>query len=277
MEKKLIDPSTQLLLTSATIPHGLNSILSNLLGESSRLKTINTNKINKIMFHVPQKFIRTNGVQRQELLLDILRKELNHASKKRTIMIFAHRIITAAYVHKFLIENNIPNDLLIKTISNTQRENVVSRFLNGDVRILCCTDIASRGWDTLNVNHVINYEMPKFISDYVHRIGRVGRLNKGARSNDGKVTNFITNRYEVDLVWNIEKSVRLNCELDNVNANVKKFYKNMYAEEFEQNSYAINREKLDLFKINKESKGDNCSDENDSNTFSKDYKQTFKN
>ena len=116
---------------------------------------------------------------------------------------------------------------------------MVSKFLNGDVRILCCTDIASRGWDTINVNHVINYEMPQFIADYLHRIGRVGRLNKGVRC-DGKVTSLVTKRHEVDLIWNIEKSVRLNCELDNVNANVKRFYKNMYAGEFEEHPSSSN-------------------------------------
>jgi superfamily II DNA/RNA helicase len=247
MEKKLIEPSTQLLLTSATIPRELKNILGNLVGENTHLKTISTNKINKIIFHVPQKFIRTNGVQRRDLLLEILRKELNHVSKKRTVMIFSHRIITAAFVHKFLIENNIPNELLIKTINNTQREHVVSNFFSGDVRILCCTDIASRGLDTLNVQHVINFEMPKFISDYLHRIGRVGRLKNGVRA-DGKVTNFVTNKHEVDLVWNIEKSVRLNCELENVNANVKQFYKKLYGDEFRQDSSKSNREKLNLFK-----------------------------
>ena len=251
MEEKLTEPCTQLLFTSATIPQGLRGILEGILDEHTHLKTINTHKINKLMFHVPQKFIRTTAIKRNEMLLEILRKELSHESKKRTIMIFSHRTITTAFVHKFLLENNIQNEILIKNINNMRRESVVSKFMDGDVRILCCTDIASRGWDTLNVNHVINFEVPTFISDYLHRIGRVGRLINGSRTN-GKVTTFVTSKHEVDLIWNIEKSVRLNCELDNVNANVKRFYKKIYADEFEQTPSASlnNKDKLNLHVTN---------------------------
>ena len=175
------------------------------------------------MFHVPQKFIRTNGTKRVDLLLELVRKELSKANGKRTIMIFSHRTSTAAFVSKLLKENNIECELLIKTLTNAQRETVVSKFFKGETRILCCTDIASRGWDTLHVNHVINFEMPQFISDYLHRVGRVGRLNHRKHGgSDALVTNFITKRYEVDLVWNIERSVRLGVNLDNVDANIKR-------------------------------------------------------
>lgn len=49
--------------------------------------------------------------------------------------------------------------------------------IQGETRVLCATDIASRGWDTVHVNHVINFDIPHFIADYIHRAGRVGRLN----------------------------------------------------------------------------------------------------
>ena len=53
----------------------------------------------------------------------------------------------------------------------------------------------------------------------------MGRLNSGS---NGCITNYVTQKYEVDLVMNIEKSVRLNQELNNVNANVKRFYKKFH-------------------------------------------------
>ena len=247
MEKKLKDQSTQLLFTSATIPRGLKTILADVIDCNTELKIINTSKVNKLMFHVPQKFIRTNATKRKELLLQLLSKEMKGGhNKHNSIMIFSHRTNTAAFVHKFLTENNIENELLIKTLSNEQRAKVVRRFFAGEIRVLVCTDIASRGWDTMHVNHVVNFEMPKFIADYMHRIGRVGRLNHGTRTN-GLVTNYVTSKFEVDLVWNIEKSVRLNRELDNVNANVKRFYNNMYGNE---NSFqeTAPRGKFNLFK-----------------------------
>lgn len=52
-------------------------------------------------------------------------------------------------------------------------------FRDNRVRILIATDVASRGLDVRDINYVINYDMPKVIEDYVHRIGRTGRA--GAR------------------------------------------------------------------------------------------------
>lgn len=48
-------------------------------------------------------------------------------------------------------------------------------FKAGSCRILCATDVASRGLDIKNVTFVINYDMTKNIEDYIHRIGRTGR------------------------------------------------------------------------------------------------------
>lgn len=49
--------------------------------------------------------------------------------------------------------------------------------------------------------HIINYEFPCYIADYIHRCGRTGRLNAGM---DGKVTNFVSTDNEVELVQKIE-------------------------------------------------------------------------
>ena len=51
----------------------------------------------------------------------------------------------------------------------------IGRIKDGKVKILCATDVASRGLDISNVTHVINYDVPQHSEDYVHRIGRTGR------------------------------------------------------------------------------------------------------
>ncbi|RNA13027.1 putative ATP-dependent RNA helicase DDX28 [Brachionus plicatilis] len=225
LQQNLKDPSVQLLFVSATVPRDLKNILIDLIDCESSLKSISTNKINRLMLHVPQKFIRTNGTKRSQQLLELIQKDLNNKNLKRTIMIFTYRAKTAVYVHKYLKENNIDCELLTKQLNNLQREQVV-------VRVLVCTDIASRGWDTIHVNHVVNFEMPQYIADYLHRVGRVGRINSHKHAGSaGLVTNFIINRFEVDLVWNIERSLRLETELHNVNANVKRLYKYSYLNE----------------------------------------------
>ena len=224
-EIRLMEPSTQLLFVSATVPRDIKNILEGLIDCESELKTINSNRSNRLMLHVTQRFLRLSADKRREHLLEMLKKELEHSITKRTFMIFTNRTTTAFYVYKFLGENNIQCSLLTKDAESLIREAVVNRFLNGDIRVLVCTDIASRGWDTVHVNHVVNFEMPDFISDYLHRLGRVGRLNcsKFGGSN-AVVTNYVTKAYQADLVQNIERSVRFEAELHNVNANAKRFF-----------------------------------------------------
>ena len=55
------------------------------------------------------------------------------------------------------------------------RNRTLTKLRHGDVKILVATDVAARGIDVLGISHVINYDLPKFAEDYVHRIGRTGR------------------------------------------------------------------------------------------------------
>jgi superfamily II DNA/RNA helicase len=70
---------------------------------------------------------------------------------------------------------------------------------NGNVRILVATDVAARGLDVRGISHVINFDLPKFAEDYVHRIGRTGR---GGSS--GIAISFASNR-DAQLLKRIER------------------------------------------------------------------------
>ena len=67
-----------------------------------------------------------------------------------------------------------------------EREEALKLFKSGRLPILVATDVAARGLDIPNVNHVINYDLPSNIDDYVHRIGRTGRAG-----NSGTATAFV--------------------------------------------------------------------------------------
>ena len=57
------------------------------------------------------------------------------------------------------------------------RNRTLTKLRHGDVKVLVATDVAARGIDVQGISHVINYDLPKFAEDYVHRIGRTGRAN----------------------------------------------------------------------------------------------------
>ena len=59
-----------------------------------------------------------------------------------------------------------------------ERERALKNFRTGRTRILVATDVAARGLDIPHVTHVINFDLPTDIDDYVHRIGRTGRAGK---------------------------------------------------------------------------------------------------
>lgn len=63
-----------------------------------------------------------------------------------------------------------------------QRERALKEFKSGEMTILVATDVASRGLDIPNVAAVVNYDTPKDIDAYVHRIGRTGRIGKSGKS-----------------------------------------------------------------------------------------------
>jgi len=58
------------------------------------------------------------------------------------------------------------------------RDKALAQFKTGKIKILVATDVASRGLDIPDVELVINYDFPKQIEDYIHRIGRTGRAGK---------------------------------------------------------------------------------------------------
>ncbi|KAG8639283.1 DEAD-box ATP-dependent RNA helicase 52B isoform X2 [Manihot esculenta] len=67
-------------------------------------------------------------------------------------------------------------------IHGKERERALKSFKSGATPILVATDVASRGLDIPHVSHVINFDLPKDIDDYVHRIGRTGRAGKSGQA-----------------------------------------------------------------------------------------------
>ena len=70
-----------------------------------------------------------------------------------------------------------------------ERDKSYTAFKAGEKQILVATDVASRGLDIADVAFVVNYDCPKEIQDYVHRIGRTGRVGR-----NGTAITFYNNR-----------------------------------------------------------------------------------
>ena len=55
-------------------------------------------------------------------------------------------------------------------------------YKKGETKLLCATDLASRGLDVSDITVVINYDFPKYFDDYIHRIGRTGRAGRKGKA-----------------------------------------------------------------------------------------------
>ena len=84
------------------------------------------------------------------------------------------------------------------------REQAIDGFKSGEFEILVATDIAGRGIDIQGVEHVINYDMPKDIESYTHRIGRTGRAGR-----KGVATTFVTGEgLEENVLWDLAQMLK---------------------------------------------------------------------
>src|SRR6476620_12123211 len=77
------------------------------------------------------------------------------------------------------MNRKVPNAAVIHgDLPQSQREKIMAAFRTGEIKYLIATDVMSRGIDVNDLSHVINYDLPMDIENYVHRIGRTGRIGK---------------------------------------------------------------------------------------------------
>ncbi|XP_042879794.1 probable ATP-dependent RNA helicase DDX28 [Penaeus japonicus] len=205
----------QLTLVSATTPRSLKTILDPIVDMDSVVR-ISTPYLHHIMPHIPQKFIRINHLTKAEKLLELAK---NDAKKGVPFIVFSNSSKTSDWVSLYLNENDIPCVNLNGNMAAAVRDGRFEAFQSGQALGLSCTDLTSRGLDTVRAGHIINFEFPKYMADYIHRCGRTGRVGSHIT---GHVTNFVHRPQEVELVQKIEYAARKREDLPNVNANIKR-------------------------------------------------------
>jgi ATP-dependent RNA helicase RhlE len=94
-----------------------------------------------------------------------------------TVLVFTRTKHGADRVAKRLVRDGISTATLHSNRSQNQRLKALHDFKSGAVRVLVATDIAARGIDVDGISHVVNFDFPPHVEDYVHRIGRTGRAN----------------------------------------------------------------------------------------------------
>ena len=113
---------------------------------------------------------------------EILRNEL----RDEKTLIFCRTQVGVDRLVRRLQRGRLPVQPIHGGMRQGQRESVMRAFKSGDLKILVATNVASRGIDVPEISHVINYDMPGNLEEYIHRIGRTGRIG-----NAGKAVTFV--------------------------------------------------------------------------------------
>ncbi|GAB2300521.1 DEAD-box ATP-dependent RNA helicase 36 [Dionaea muscipula] len=142
----------------------------------------------------------------------------------RSAIIFVSKCRTCHLLNLLLEELDQDIAALHSFKSQALRLSALHRFKSGQVPILLATDVANRGLDIPSVDLVINYDLPRYPRDYVHRVGRTARAGRG-----GVALSFVTQN-DVDLIHEIEAVIgkqldEFECKENEVLADITKVYK----------------------------------------------------
>jgi ATP-dependent RNA helicase DDX3X len=113
---------------------------------------------------IQQTVLQVEGREKRRRLVDLL-TELG----RQRVLIFVGTKRTADELDDYLFQNKFPCTSIHGDRSQIQRENALDSFKRAKTPILVATDVAARGLDIPAVSHVVVYDMPNNIDDYVHR------------------------------------------------------------------------------------------------------------
>ncbi|NXV49798.1 DDX28 helicase, partial [Uria aalge] len=204
---------TQVVVVGATFPAGLSQTLGKFT-DVGRFVTLTTQSLHRLPPHVQQKFVRLKGRDKLPELLQLLKER---PASGGAVLIFCNSASTVNWLGYILDDHKIKHLRLQGQMSAAARAGIFASFQKGDVSVLICTDLASRGLDTRSVQLVVNYDFPDTLQDYLHRVGRVGRVGSKA---PGAVVSFVTHRWDVDLVRKIETAARKRTGLPGMDSSI---------------------------------------------------------
>jgi len=145
---------------------------------------------------------------------DVLR-QLLYLEKGQTL-VFARTKRGTERLAKNLVRDGFAAAMIHGDRSQSQRNGALSGFEDGKFQVLVATDVASRGIHVDNVAHVINYDLPQLPEDFIHRVGRTGRMGSAGRAST------LVSGAEVAELRSIERALKLKIARKQFNGSQRK-------------------------------------------------------
>uniref|UniRef100_A0A8C8J9W7 RNA helicase n=1 Tax=Oncorhynchus tshawytscha TaxID=74940 RepID=A0A8C8J9W7_ONCTS len=172
----------QTMMFSATFPKEIQMLARDFLEDYIFLAV---GRVGSTSENITQKVVWVEDGDKRSFLLDLL----NATGKESLTLVFVETKKGADALEDFLYREGYACTSIHGDRSQRDREEALNQFRSGRCPILVATAVAARGLDISNVKHVINFDLPSDIEEYVHRIGRTGRVG-----NLGLATSFFNDK-----------------------------------------------------------------------------------
>src|SRR5664280_1081265 len=157
----------QTMLFSATLPQPIVQLSRDMLTNPACInverRATPASGVSHAVLPVPEKL-------KSKLLVELLRRD-----EVGTALVFTRTKHRANRLALVLDKAGIACDRIHGNRSQPQREAALKAFKTGRLRVLVATDLASRGIDVVDLPHVVNFDVPAQVDDYIHRVGRTAR------------------------------------------------------------------------------------------------------
>jgi ATP-dependent RNA helicase RhlE len=160
----------QTLFFSATMPPSVISLAANMLLNPHHVEIASNADTEP---QIEQKVLFVNSTDKNALLMKLLSGE-----GILKVLVFTRTKHRARDLSRHLTRLRVRSDDLHSDKTQEARKKALEGFHSGKIRVLVATDIAARGIDVDDIDHVINYELPNEPENYIHRIGRTARAGK---------------------------------------------------------------------------------------------------
>jgi ATP-dependent RNA helicase DeaD len=171
--------SRQTLLLSATIPPPVKRLGERYMRDPEMLD-FSSHDI--AVETIEQFYFTITGDRKYELLVRLLQRE-----KPSQAIVFCRTRRGTEKIYQRLAKKMASAAAIHGDLPQSTRDRVMREFREGKVRLLVATDVVGRGIDVTSISHIINYDIPQFCDDYVHRVGRAGRMGR-----EGVAYTFVT-------------------------------------------------------------------------------------
>ncbi|XP_054276389.1 probable ATP-dependent RNA helicase DDX43 [Macrosteles quadrilineatus] len=183
IRKTLLDirPDRQTVMTSATWPAGVRRLAESYMKNPIQ---VYVGSLDLAATHsVTQTIEFMDESEKEPRLLDFL----CNMGPEEKVMVFVGKKSRADDISSELALAGVNCDVIHGDREQSDREQALIDLKSGEIRILIATDVASRGIDIQDITHIINYDFPRNIEEYVHRVGRTGRAGR-----TGEAISFVT-------------------------------------------------------------------------------------